>query len=169
MNRAFEDIVEAHKNRIYSYAYHFLGRREEAEDVTQEVFLRLWRHLPKLESGCLAAWLTTVTRNAARDSLRRRARTEGRYGPEDPEGVEAGDDPHAEAEDAEFRDRLRRALVRIDEPYRSALILREVQGMKYREIAEALRLPVNTVKTHVHRGRRILRGALAEAGSHVRA
>lgn len=169
MDRAFEDILQTHKHRIYSYAYHFLGRREEAEDVTQEVFLRLWRHLPRLEADVVPAWLTTVTRNAAHDSLRRRARSEARTSSADPDRVESGDDPHAVAEDADFRQRLRAALLRIDEPYRSALILREVQGMKYREIAEALEVPVNTVKTHVHRGRRRLRRLLAEARAHVRA
>jgi len=155
--------MEAHKHRIYSYAYHFLGRREEAEDVTQEVFLRLWRHLPTLDLQIVPAWLTTVTRNAAHDSLRRRGRAQARLSREDPGEVESGDDPHADAEDADFRRRLRGAMSELDEPYRSALILREIQGMKYREIADTLELPVNTIKTHVHRGRRMLRHALAES------
>lgn len=154
--------MEAHKHRIYSYAYHFLGRPEEAEDVTQEVFLRLWRHLPELDLQIVPAWLTTVTRNAAHDTLRRRGRAQARRSLADPGNVESGDDPHADAEEADFRHRLRHALSELDEPYRSALILREIQGMKYREIAEALELSVNTVKTHVHRGRRMLRHTLTE-------
>lgn len=165
--RGFEEVVESYQRRVYTFAYYFLGRPQEAEDVTQEVFLKLWRHWSKIDPERLEAWLMRVTRNASYDLLRRR-RTAGQVvlEPADEATVEraeaGGPDPAQRAENRDFRRLLRAAVARVAEPYRSVLVLREIQGLKYREIAAALETPLNTVRVYLHRGRRKLREELRE-------
>ena len=163
----FEATVQRHQRRVYSFARYYLGNPEEAEDVTQEVFLRLWRHRDTVDKDRLTAWLMRVTRNACFDLLRKR-RSAARVFAQD-----AGDtmiewapthepDPDDLAQAADFRRRLVAALGRLQEPQRSILILREIQGLKYREIVEAIDLPLNTVRVYLHRGRKRLRDHLRE-------
>ena len=133
--------------------------------MTQEVLLRLFRHRRRLDPERLGSWLLKVTRNACYDLLRRRR---GRTGdlPLDGETVEVADDamptPEERAGAAAFRRRLCDELGRLAEPYRSVVILREIEGLAYREIAEALEMPLNTVRVNLHRGRRKLRQRLRE-------
>lgn len=163
----FDSAVEQHQRRIFSFAYYLLHNREEAEDVTQEVLLRLFRHRRKVEPERMGAWLLRVTRNACYDLLRQR-RTRNRHTTEIDEEValELPDDdtpsPEAQAGTAAFRRGLEEALRELSEPYRSVLILREIQGLKYREIADTLEMPLNTVRVNLHRGRRQLRERLHE-------
>lgn len=163
----FDSAVEQHQRRIFSFAYYLLHNREEAEDVTQEVLLRLFRHRRKVEPERMGAWLLRVTRNACYDLLRQR-RTRNRHTAEiDDEVACELPDPHtlspeAQAGNAAFRCRLEEELRELSEPYRSVLILREIQGLKYREIADTLEMPLNTVRVHLHRGRRKLRERLHE-------
>jgi len=163
----FDSAVEQHQRRIFSFAYYLLHNREEAEDVTQEVLLRLFRHRRKVEPERMGAWLLRVTRNACYDLLRQR-RTRDRYTTEIDEEVaqelpdEHSPSPEAQAGTAAFRRRLEEALRELSEPYRSVLILREIQGLKYQEIADTLEMPLNTVRVHLHRGRRKLREQLHE-------
>lgn len=163
----FDSAVEQHQRRIFSFAYYLLHNREEAEDVTQEVLLRLFRHRRKVEPERMGAWLLRVTRNACYDLLRQR-RTRYRHTAEidDEVACELPDShtlsPEAQAGNAAFRRRLEEELRELSEPYRSVLILREIQGLKYREIADTLEMPLNTVRVHLHRGRRKLRERLHE-------
>lgn len=159
----FEAAVEAHKNRVFSLAYYILGRREEAEDILQEVLLRLWRHRKKVETERMAAWLAKVTRNACYDRLRRSISAgRDRVHAVETELLERAaakePDPEALATSADFTARLHAELERLEEPYRSVLVLREVEGLKYKEVSEALDLPLNTVRVYLHRGRKRLRG-----------
>jgi RNA polymerase sigma-70 factor (ECF subfamily) len=116
-------------------------------------------------------WLIRVTRNASIDALRKRGSYRALVD-EDPEGeatsrfASPGAGPDAAAEAADFRKQLERALHQIHEPYRSIIILREIQDLKYEEIAAALDLPLNTVKVYLHRGRRLLRERLREFVQH---
>lgn len=163
----FDTAVEQHQRRIFSFAYYLLHSREEAEDVTQEVLLRLFRHRRTVEPERMGAWLLRVTRNACYDLLRQR-RTHNRHTAEIDEGtaLELPDEdtpsPEAQAGSAAFRRNLQEGLRRVPEPYRSVLILREIQGLKYQEIADTLEMPLNTVRVHLHRGRRKLRELLHE-------
>ena len=167
MLEQFERVVAQHKNLVYSFAYYYLGNAAEAEDVTQDVLLKLWNHFGRLDLDTVPRWLNRVTRNASFDQLRRR-RAYRKVVAEDaaPELTErapaGGRDPFAQAESAAFSERLRSTLAQLPEPYRSALVLREIQELKYQEISDLLGIPVNTVKTHVHRGRRLLRERLRE-------
>jgi RNA polymerase sigma factor (sigma-70 family) len=169
MLTAFDDTAQAYRRRVYSFARYLLSSREEAEDVTQEVLLRLWRHQDGVDEERLGSWLLRVTRNACYDLLRRRRSDGGPAGTAslDEETartlVSAEPDPASRAEAADFRRRLLGALGELGEPYKSIIILREVQGLAHREIGEALGIPEVTVRVHLHRGRKKLRERLREA------
>jgi len=169
MLTAFEDNAQRYRGRVYSFARYLLSNREEAEDVTQEVLLRLWRHQNGLDEERLGAWLLRVTRNACYDLLRKRRSDAAGLPPassldtaEARQAASAEPDPQARAEGADFRRRLLAALADLGEPYKSVVILREVQGLPHREIGEALGIPEVTVRVHLHRGRRKLRERLRE-------
>lgn len=163
--RRFEKQVRLYRHRVYGFAVYFLGKKAEAEDVTQEVLLKLWEHQDKLDEDRLLGWLLRVTRNACVDALRKRKAYRNIVAPAPDDlgrapGVEPMPDDDAEA--ADFQQHLRRALCRLDEPYRSIVILREVQDLKYEEISGAMNLPLNTVKVYLHRARKKLRDELSE-------
>jgi RNA polymerase sigma-70 factor (ECF subfamily) len=166
MASTFEVTVERYQRKVYSFAHYLLSNREEAEDVTQEVLLRYWRHRPGVADESTGAWLLRVTRNACYDLLRRR-RSAAALGTEtglDEEAAEevpsAEPDPESRVQSADFRRRLLGALDQLGEPYKSIVLLREVQGLPHREIGEALGIPENTVRVHLHRGRLKLRERL---------
>jgi len=185
----FQALVEQHQDRVFTLSCYLLGDREEAADATQEVLLRLWRNLATLHddavasedkggaeqrSNSVAAWLTRVTRNYCFDQLRKRRSQRNALGDEqEPEVFEltAGNDPSPEhrAASSDLGRHLQRAIRELSEPYRSVLILREVQEMKYKEISEALEMPINTVKVNIHRGRRMLRDRLRGVMGHAAA
>ena len=161
----FERSVRKYQHRIYGFAVYFLSDRVEAQDVTQDVLLRLWQHRDEIDEARMLGWLLRVTRNACVDALRRRkARHNVMTTDTDAVGyaVGSGPSPEAYAEAADFQGHLGRALSRIAEPYRSIVILREVQELKYEEISGAMNLPLNTVKVYLHRGRKMLREQLSE-------
>ena len=172
MLEQFEEAVAQHKNSVFSFAYYYLGNRQEAEDVTQDVLIKLWRNWADLPEEAVGKWLNRVTRNTSYDLLRRR-RTRNRFVVQE-EASEltevapaTGADPEAVAEASDFVSSLRRCLAELAEPYRSAMILREIQELTYPEMAQELDMPINTVKTHVHRGRRMLRERWKEVRSDV--
>jgi RNA polymerase sigma factor (sigma-70 family) len=165
---AFETTAHRYQRKVYSFARYLLSNREEAEDVTQEVLLRLWRNERRLDEERLGAWLLRVTRNACYDLLRRRraagavAAAESLDGEEAREVPAAEPDPESRARASDFRRRLLEALGELGEPYKSVVILREVQGLSHREIGEILGIPEVTVRVHLHRGRKRLREQLRE-------
>jgi RNA polymerase sigma-70 factor (ECF subfamily) len=166
-NRAYEEVVERCQRSVYTYAFYFLGDRESVEDLTQEVFLKLWRHWGEIDLDRVEAWLIRVTRNACYDALRQR-RTVRRHVAGVPEGVlesrpDEGPGPGERAEATDVRRLFRGALRELREPLRSAIILREVLGLKYQEVADALEIPLNTVRVYLYRGRRRLREELKGA------
>lgn len=173
----FQALVEDHRDRVYSLAAYLLGDREEAADVTQEVLLRLWRNLPELQrsgrdGGSVTAWLLRVTRNCCFDLMRKRRSQRSALGlPEEPETVDRAPahdpDPERLAASSDLGRHLRRAVQELAEPYRSVLILREVQEMKYQEISDTLEMPLNTVKVNIHRGRKMLRERMREVMGHA--
>ncbi len=150
---------------MFGFAFHFLGDREEAEDVTQEVFIRFWNHRQEVDGGQPIGWLLRVTRNASVDALRRRnAYRKTISGDSDRVDFAQGDapGPARDAESSDFRALLNLAVDRLGEPYKSLIILREVQDLSYQEIADTLELPLTTVKVYLHRARKMLRDHLTE-------
>ena len=161
----FESQVSQYRNRIFGLAYHLLSNREEAEDVTQEVFMRFWTHRAELDPERVFGWLLRVTRNASLDAIRRRKTYQRSVTSNDDivdQAPGSSPDPHSDAESAEFNRMLQAALATLDEPYRSLLVLREIQDLPYQEIAEALTLPLTSVKVYLHRARKKLRNQLSQ-------
>jgi RNA polymerase sigma-70 factor, ECF subfamily len=167
MLRLFQKLVEQHRHRVYTFAFYYLRDREEAEDVTQDVLLKLWQHLPELEADRLVAWLLRVTRNACHDAFRRNRTYRGMV-QDDADGsiqlrAEHSDpDPEELAEASDAKRKIELALKDIADPYRTIVILREIQEMSYEQISEILQMPLNTIKVYLHRGRRMLREQLQE-------
>lgn len=157
--------MHRYQNRVYGFAYHYLGNREEAEDVTQEVFIRLWKHRENIDEEQPLGWLLRVTRNASVDAIRRR-KTYTNAVSVNTELLDfahgADPLPDTNTEQSDFRSHLLKAVETLTEPYRSIVILREIQELRYQEICEALDLPLSTVKVYLHRARKTLRNQLQE-------
>lgn len=164
MVQAFEELVDACQRQVFTYASYLLARPEDAEEVTQEVFLKLWSNWHDIDRERAIAWLMRVTRNLCFDRLRHVKVVREHVGDGGEEALarapDGGPSPALRAEGAELRRRLEEALRDLGEPMRSVVVLREVQGFKYREIAEILELPLNTVRVYLHRGRRRMRERL---------
>jgi len=168
MMTAFETTAARYQKKVYSFARSLLSNSEEAEDVTQEVLLRLWRHQRRLDEERLGSWVLRVTRNACYDLLRKRRAAAGLANAESLDGEDAREiataepDPESRVQTSDFRRRLTEALAGLGEPYKSVVLLREVQGLSHREIGEILDIPEVTVRVHLHRGRKKLREQLRE-------
>lgn len=166
MKEPFRKLAEEYRDKVFTFAWYSLHSREEAEDVTQEVLVKLWQHAESVDPDKLTAWVMRVARNAVIDNTRRRKSRGAVFA----EGVDfdvveslvaaQGAGPDRAARSREVRDALQQALARVDEPYRSIVVMREIQEMSYSEIVDSLEMPLNTVKVYLHRGRRMLREAL---------
>ena len=155
---AWEWLVRRCQGRVYGLAYHYLGSVEDARDVAQEAFVRVYRQLGTFEGDRFMAWLLRITRNLCIDQLRRR-RTRP---PAEDVRADAADDaaPRDAAPDPEqawLADARRRlvyqALQRLDGANREVILLKDIQGLKLDEIAGMLGLPLGTVKSRAHRAR----------------
>jgi RNA polymerase sigma-70 factor (ECF subfamily) len=164
---AFDDAVAEHQRKVFTFARYLLSDREEAEDVTQDVLLRLWRNLDSVAPERLGGWLLRVTRNACYDRIRhrkiRRHPSVDDASNTAPEAMTSrAPDPEILAGASQLGARLVAAINDLREPQRSAVILREIQGLSYREIADALEISEATLRVTLHRGRRTLRSTLKE-------
>lgn len=161
----FEHQVREHKNQIYGFACSLLRDEVTAQDVTQDVFIKLWERREEIDYERALPWLMRVTRNACIDQLRRR-QTRQKTMSVDTESVARATSgrrlPDRQAEASDMKDYLHRALNDVTEPYRSVLALRELQELKYQEISDTLDMPLNTVKVYIHRGRKKLRKRLSK-------
>jgi RNA polymerase sigma-70 factor (ECF subfamily) len=162
-------MVERSRHQVYTLAFYSLGSRDEAEDVTQEVFVRLWEHWKEIEHSTAMAWIIRVTKNVCLDLHRKRqtrnalmaVHGEACLVPEPSSAM----NPEVAYERKDFRARVERALCEMDEPYRTIVVLREIEDYSYAEICDAMEMPLNTVKVYLHRGRRMLRERMRrEAG-----
>ncbi len=157
---AWEEVVRDQSRRVYNLCYRFTGRREEAEDLAQEVFFRVFRTLDKFDpgQGSLNVWLYRVARNLLIDHYRATRRDRLTDSLEKEEGTmeltdKRAPSPHRMAELGELRDTLQQALTRLSPDLREAIIMRDIQGLDYREIAQVLDIPDGTVKSRINRGR----------------
>ena len=155
--RAFVTLVRRHERRVYNLAFRMLGRAEDARDATQDAFLSCFRHLGSFrEEAAFTTWLHRIAMNACFDMLRKRP-PPGPAVEEVP--AEAPTPDHAEA--VILSTDVQRALLTILPEFRAVLILHELQDLPVEEVAEALNVPVGTVKSRLHRGRVALGRALA--------
>lgn len=156
-------LVAEHSPRVYRLAYRLTGNRQDAEDLTQDVFVRVFRSLDRYEPGNFAGWVHRITTNLFLDRVRRSARIRmDRFG----EGAEdrllsAEVEPEAAVHDANFDPDVERALATLSEDFRVAVVLCDVEGLTYEEIADVLGVKIGTVRSRIHRGRSQLRAALA--------
>jgi RNA polymerase sigma-70 factor (ECF subfamily) len=157
---AWEALLNAHTRRIYNLCYRFTGRVEEAEDVTQEVFIKVFQTLKSYDAaqGRFSTWLNRVARNHLVDHYRRtrKDRVTSSLEEELP-AAEERPSPHMEptagVESRERRETLQLALDRLSPDLREAVILRDLHDLDYEEIALVLRVPQGTVKSRINRGR----------------
>jgi RNA polymerase sigma-70 factor (ECF subfamily) len=157
---AWEGVVRTHTRRIYNLCYRFTGRREEAEDLAQEVFLRVFRTLNSYdpEQGALGVWMHRVARNLLIDHYRatRKERYSVSLDDEMPrlEQKESGAPrPDRALAQTELSTAVQQGLTRLSPELREAVILRDLQGLEYREISQVLDIPEGTVKSRINRGR----------------
>jgi RNA polymerase sigma-70 factor (ECF subfamily) len=158
----FEAAVMEHKDRIHSYARGILRDPEDAKDVAQECLIRLWSHRDRVEPGAgCRSWLLRSAHNLCVDRLRRRA-TRREIAPDDAgaDPMDARPGPERLTSSVEVAGRLERALSALDDRDRSIVLLREVEGLAYEEIAALLDLKMGTLKATLHRAREKLRLAL---------
>ena len=166
---AWEELVRLHTRRVYGLCFRFTGSGSEAQDLTQEVFLRVFRTLKTFRSteGSFATWLARVTRNLLIDNYRRtrQERVTDSIEEQLPMIEEAGGAASVRPDHAlagrEASEILQATLQKLSPDLREAVILRDLQEMEYREIAEVLRIPEGTVKSRINRGR-------AELARHLR-
>jgi RNA polymerase sigma-70 factor (ECF subfamily) len=164
--KAFEKAVLAHKDRVSAYAALMLGDNMEAQDVAQEAMIRLWQHRGRVDRRGARPWLMRTTHNLCIDRIRKRkVRSEVDEG-EKVVNRQAGAVPDAQqlAESCETGRTIRWALENMPAQDRAVLVMREVQGLPYGEIAEALGLPLGTLKARLHRARDRLRAKLTRIG-----
>jgi RNA polymerase sigma factor (sigma-70 family) len=156
-------VARSHGRFLYTVAYRLTGNDADAQDLVQEVLLRVRRGLATYRPGSLEAWLSRITTNAFLDETRRRKRRPSEPLPEDPDRVLAGGDDAATAlAAATLSDDVQDALRALPDEYRAAVVLCDVVGLPYGEIADQLGVPVGTVRSRIHRGRALLRSSLKD-------
>jgi RNA polymerase sigma-70 factor (ECF subfamily) len=164
---AWEEIVRAHNRRIYNICYRFTGSTDDAEDLTQEVFIKIYRTLQSydLEKGAFTTWVTTMTRNLLVDHFRK---TKQDRVTDSMDAAPGGDEdaltlgeqiadqkatPDEVMDTKDTQKMVQLALQKLSPELREAVILRDLQDMDYKEIAAALKVPEGTVKSRINRGR----------------
>lgn len=168
---AWEELVRRHTRRVYNLCYRFTGNGAASEDLSQEVFLRVYRTLGSYQAtyGAFATWLTSVTRNLLVDHYRRTRRDRLTDSIDDtmPQIEETHSpvrSPHHVAVAAELSEQLQQGLARLSPDLREAVILRDLQELDYNEIRMILGVPEGTVKSRINRGRIELARVLGEMG-----
>jgi RNA polymerase sigma-70 factor (ECF subfamily) len=157
----WEEIARDHGRFLYTVAFRLTGNHDDAQDLVQEVLLRVRRGLATFTPGSLEGWLSRITTNAFLDEVRRRRRRPLEVVPELPDplvGVDA--DPDAIMSGNHLPDDIQLALRDLPADFRTAVVLCDVVGLDYAEIAETLEVPPGTVRSRIHRGRALLRKAL---------
>jgi len=157
----WEEIARDHGRFLYSVAYRLTGDHDDAQDLVQEVLLRVRRGLATYQPGSLEGWLSRIATNAFLDDVRRAKRRPIEALPDDAERVLAGAPAADDALDAaQLPDHVQAAVRSLPADYRAAVVLCDVVGLTYDEIAAALDVPVGTVRSRIHRGRMQLREKL---------
>ena len=171
----FEAVMTAHHAEIYRYLRRVTFRSAEAEDLSQETFLRAYRALPGFRGQAkFSSWLYRIALNLCRDWMRRERRVPEVQAPEDVDLMElaAAREPSESIEDRVARRDLsrtvERAMALLPEEQRTAIILKEYQGLTFQEIADLIGCPLSTVKTRLYQGLTVLRRELARSGSMVK-
>ncbi len=158
---SWDEIVREHGDRVYRLAYRLTGNAHDAEDLTQETFIRVFRSLASFKPGTFEGWLHRITTNLFLDMARRRSRLRMEGLPEDTDRL-AGDDPSPEQvyQETHLDPDLQEALDELPPEFRAAVVLCDVEGLSYEEIGTTLGVKLGTVRSRIHRGRQALRASL---------
>lgn len=159
---SWEEVARQHGRTIYNFAYRLSGDPDDANDLTQEVLLRVRRGLATYRPITFEGWLWRITRNAFLDEVRRKKR---RPTSPLPDEVDRWDLASSESADVEFArislgDDIQKALLELPIDFREAVVLCDVVGLSYEEIAQAVAVPIGTVRSRIHRGRKMLKEKL---------
>lgn len=173
-SEALEVLILAYEGKVYSFAYHLTGNADDARDLSQEVLLRVISSIKSFRGDCpFSSWVFRIANNVFIDRLRRKSRLkfysldertsdgEGRP-PLEPVSLEC--DPSDWVQRSEMRAMVREAMGKLHPGHRAIVVMHDVQGMKYRQIAEVLDCPVGTVKSRLNRARAALRMELIDMG-----
>ena len=153
----WEDVARDYGHFLYNVAYRLAGNDADAQDVVQESLVRIRKGLETYQPGSFKGWLSRIVTNVFLDEMRRRKRRPADALPDDPERV-LPTSPAADEATDDLSDDIQCALRSIPEEFRTAVVLCDVVGMSYEEIAESQGVAVGTVRSRIHRGRRLLRG-----------
>lgn len=160
---SWEEVVRNHSAKVFRLAYRLTGNKHDAEDLTQEVFVRVFRSLANFTPGTLDGWLHRITTNLFLDQARRKSRIRFDALAEDAETRLPGRDPGPERS-FEFNNLdldVQQALDALPPDFRAAVVLCDLEGLSYDEVAGALGVKLGTVRSRIHRGRTMLRASLA--------
>ena len=169
---AFNEIVSRYKNKVYNYVYRMTGSSDDAEDLTQEVFIRTYVSLDSFRGqSSLNTWLFRIASNLCTDRFRRQKNRTPAYSLDEPVGGEGDQtghevadttyEPHRLLENVEMAEQIQLALSQLPEKLRATLILHDVEGLPYEEIAQVVGCPLGTVKSRLFNARMQLRQRLA--------
>jgi RNA polymerase sigma-70 factor (ECF subfamily) len=159
---SWDELVRQHADRVYRLAYRLSGNQHDAEDLTQETFIRVFRSVHNYQPGTFEGWLHRITTNLFLDMVRRRGRIRMEALPEDYDRVPAdGRNPEQIYHDARLDPDLQAALDSLPPEFRAAVVLCDIEGLSYEEIGATLGVKLGTVRSRIHRGRQALRDYLA--------
>ena len=157
----WDEVVRQHAPRVYRLAYRLSGNPQDAEDLTQETFVRVFKSLASYQPGTFEGWLHRITTNLFLDLVRRRQRIRFDSLPEDSERLPGRErSPEQVYHDSHLDPDVQRALDGLHPDFRVAVVLCDIEGLSYEEIATTLGIKLGTVRSRIHRGRLQLREAL---------
>jgi RNA polymerase sigma-70 factor (ECF subfamily) len=159
---SWDELVRQHADRVYRLAYRLSGNQHDAEDLTQETFIRVFRSVQNYQPGTFEGWLHRITTNLFLDMVRRRGRVRMEALPDDYDRVPA-DEPNPEQiyHESRLGPDLQAALDSLPPEFRAAVVLCDIEGLSYEEIGATLGVKLGTVRSRIHRGRQALRDYLA--------
>jgi RNA polymerase sigma-70 factor, ECF subfamily len=159
---SWDELVRQHADRVYRLAYRLSGNQHDAEDLTQETFIRVFRSVQNYQPGTFEGWLHRITTNLFLDMVRRRGRVRMEALPDDYDRVPA-DEPNPEEiyHESRLGPDLQAALDSLPPEFRAAVVLCDIEGLSYEEIGATLGVKLGTVRSRIHRGRQALRDYLA--------
>ena len=165
---SWDELVRQHADRVYRLAYRLSGNQHDAEDLTQETFIRVFRSVQNYQPGTFEGWLHRITTNLFLDMFRRRGRIRMEALPEDYDRVPS-DQPNPEQiyHDSRLGADLQAALDSLAPEFRAAVVLCDIEGLSYEEIGATLGVKLGTVRSRIHRGRQALRDFLAAKSAYA--
>ena len=157
----WEDVARRYGRKIYNFAYRLTGNPDDAADLVQEVLLRVRKGLASYTPGSFEGWLWRITRNAFLDSVRKKKRRPTSPLPDDDRSaLLTNPSPDEVLASVRLSEDIQSAILKLPIDFRECVVLCDVVGLSYEEIAQAVGAPIGTVRSRIHRGRKMLRGLL---------